>query len=777
VNGVLLQPLEYPDAEELVSIRSTAPGMGFQDFPLSADYYFRFRSGTSACSDMGFYREMPASLSGDGDPEEVRAVETSHTLFSTLRTTALIGRVFDAGEDQPGAPLVAVLGYGLWQRRFGGDPGVLGRTLQLSGESYQIVGVMGPRFDFPGDVELWVPARFNAENASWSFSYPTIGRLGKGVSREQAETQLRSVVERIRDSYPEGTSWVGFIEDGQYAPVVEGMKDRLVASLEQPLWILLGTVTFVLLIACTNVANLILVRSENRRRESAVRAAIGATRGALIRQSLAESVLLAAAGGTLGIILAGLALPVVSNHAPPQLPRVDAIEIDGSVLLFSLGVTGFTVLLFGIAPILRLSSDALVGTLRQGGRGSTSGGPNLHRTRAFLVASQTALALVLMVGSGLLVRSFWRVLDADLGFAYHDLLAFRISVPEGRYSTPGQVTDFHEEVLKRLRALPGVESAAVADAVPLVNPPRSSPFGFEGMPDGEGTGRSTVMLDLKRVSEGYIEALGIPVLAGTTLQADDARNANQRIMVNEALSSRFWPGENPLGKRLRYPGDRSDGVWYTVVAVVGTVLEAGVREAPKPTVYLPLMNPADGVGWEVPSATYLLRGSNLRRLVRPVHETVWSVDPDIPLAGVRTGEEVVAASITELSFTMATLGVAAIMALLLGAIGLFGVLSYSVSQRRQEIAIHMAMGAEKRQVLGMVVGDGARITAFGIVLGLGGAWGLTRFLQGLLFQVEAVDPLTYGGMAAALLGVAILSAYLPARRAASVDPVESMRAE
>jgi predicted permease len=774
VNGILLQPLPFPDPDALVTVRSSAPGIGYQDFPLSADYYFRFRDGASAFADMGFYGELPASITGDGDPEDVRAVVASHTLFSTLRQDAILGRTFSSEEDRPGAPAVAVVSFGLWQRRFGGDREAVGSPIIINGEIHEIVGVMGPRFDFPQGVELWIPARYDAETAPWSFSYPTVARLARGSSAEQAQAQLASMMGRIRDSYPEGTSWQALIQDGEYTPLVRGMKEGMVSSLRQPLWLLLGTSGLVLLIACANVANLALIRAEERKQESAVRAALGATQGSLIRLSLTESAVLAGLGGALGFFLAWVILPVVVGHAPPQLPRLSEVGVDGDVVLFALALSGFSVLLFGIPPVPRLSSKGPSPALRLGGRRTTAG-PRHQRSQAFLVALQAALALILMVGSGLMARSMWKVYHTDLGFEYDDLLTFRISLPQSRYRTPDQIVAFHDEVLEKLRAIPGVQSAGLTDAAPMADAPRSSPFGLEGMSEGEGQGRNTVLLDLKYVSDGYTETLRIPVLTGTPFDQGEAHNANRPIMVNQALASRFWPDENPIGKQMRYPGDQSNGAWYTVTAVLGTVRERGVREDARPMVHLPLSNPSEEGGWSAPSATYLLRGPNLRSLTGLVHEAVWSVDRDIPLARILPGTDVVADSVVQLSFTMITLGIAALMALFLGAVGLFGALSYTVSRRRQEIAVRMAMGAEQRQVMAMVVGNGVRVASMGILVGLVGAWGLTRVFQGLLYGVEAVDPLTYAGMVIALLLVALLAAYLPARRAASLDPAEAMR--
>jgi predicted permease len=774
VNAILLRPLDYPDSEALVNIRGTAPGMNLDGFPLSAAYYFTYRSESTAFADMGFYSDLSASLTGEGDPEDVNAVLASHTLFTTLGVGAQLGRTFTPEEDQPGASPVVVLGDGLWRRRFGGDEDILGQTVRINGDAYPVVGVMPPGFDYPRDTELWVPARLNAETAPWSFRYPTVGRLAEGVTAEQAQAQLVPIVQGIRDSYPEGSNWRSLMDDGRYAPLVGGMKDEMVSAIAQPLWILLATVGFVLLIACTNVANLVLARTEDRQREAAVRAAVGATRGTLARQSLTESALLALVGGGSGLALAWLTLPVIVSQAPPRLPRLEEVGIDGTVLLFALGVTVLSILFFGIAPLLRLSPSLLSHALRQGGHRTTAG-PRHQRTRALLVAGQAALALVLMVGSGLMVRSFLAVYRTDMGFDYRNLLTFHVSLPQGRYGTSQEVTAFHEEVLERVRALPGVEAAAVTSELPVSDPTRSSPFGVEGQPEGED--QPVLLLDYKYVSGDYAGAMGIPVLAGETLTSADAHSESRRIMVNQAVVDRFWPGEDPIGKTMRFPQRYEPPIWYTVAGVLGTVRDAGIRRDARAMVYFPLMSEAAQVGWAVPSAAYVLRGQGLERLGPSIHRAVWGVDPELPLVGFQSGEEIVADSIVQLTFTLVTLAMAAMMALILGAVGLFGILSYSVTQRRGEIAVHMAMGAEARQIMGRVVGDGARITALGVVAGLAGAWGLSRFLQGILFGVEAADPLTYGGMAAALLVVAVVAAYLPARKAASVDPAESMRAE
>ncbi len=770
VNGVLLKPLDFRDPDALVNVWSSAPGLGYRSFPLSPHYYFTFRSENSAFSEMGSYSPISATLAGDGDPEDVRATAVTATLFPTLGVEASLGRTFSTDEDLPDSKRVAVISHGLWRRRFGGDREVLGRTLDIDGDPHEIVGVMPRHFDFPGDVELWVPARYDPANAPWNFTSSTVGRLAPGLGATQAQAQLVAIVERIIESYPEGSDWRNFMVNGQYTPLVRSVKEDMVGSLEQPLWILLGTVGFVLLIACTNVTNLVLIRGEARRRESAVRSALGASKTTLARQNLLESTLLAFAGATIGSLVAWIGVPAVLRHAPPQLPRLDEVGVDANVLLFTLGATVVSVLLFGSLPILRIPSADLLTSLKQGGHGSTAG-PKRQRSRAVLVVTQTAMALVLMVGSGLLVRSFWRVYRTDLGFRYQNLLTFRITLPQSRYPTPSARTAYHGEVLRLLRALPGVESAALTSVMPVADPSSASPFEvLDSRAEGDD---AHPMVEYKYVSHGYVETMGVPLLVGRAFSAADDHGGSGQVMVNQTLVDRFWPGENPIGKQLRlaHQPDR----WYSVLGVVGATLEMGVRRESRALVYFPLMSLDGENGWSVSSATYIVGARDPIAVAQSVHSAVWSVDGDIPVASMQTGGEIVAESEVRLSFTAVTLGIAAVVALILGTVGLYGVLSYTVTQRKQEIAVHMALGASQREVMRKVVGDGARLSACGIVAGLAGAWALTRLLRGLLFGVEALDPLTYGAMAVILLSVALVAAFLPARRAAAVDPLESMR--
>jgi predicted permease len=776
VDGVLLKDLAYPRSEELVDVWSTAPGLNYDQFPLSPDLYYFYRAQSSAFADMAIYTREAVSVTGaGGPPERVRALSATASLFSTLGVMPMLGRAYTQEEDVPDAPRVVVLSHDLWQRRFGADPGVVGTTMQIEGEAREIVGVMPPGFDFPNDIDVWLPARLDPENPPvGSFSFPAVARLGSGVSLAQASAQLVPLVQRFLESHDEGSQYRAFLENGRYQPLVHSMKEDRVGSMERPLWVLLGTVGIVLLIACANVANLVLIRAEGRRRESAVRSALGATHRMLVRQSAMESALLAAVGGALGLVAAAVGVPAVLRHAPPQLPRLDEVGVDGTVLLFTLGVTALAAVLFGIAPMLRYSPRVLLASLKQGGRGGTQG-PGRMRARNLLVAAQTALALVLLVGSGLLVRSFRQARATDLGFEYRDLLTFRLSLPEGRYPTPTRVTSFHEDLLARLRALPGVEEAGLTSAMPLAQATPGTAFEIGDHPTEPG--QLPPILRFKFVSPGFLESLGVQVLTGRGIQPSDTRDGVGHVVVDQALAARYWPAENPVGKRIRFASDSTD--WLTVEGVTKKVVDLGIRRETDPLVYLPMTAPEPDSGWAVRTATYTVRAQSPGSLAQAVRSAVWDVDPDIPVAEMRTGTEVVNSSpaVVQITFTMFTLGIAAFLALVLGAVGLYGVLSYSVAQRTQEIGVRMALGAERATVMRMVVGDGARILVFGLVVGLAGAAALSRLLQGILYGVQARDPLTFIGTAAVLLVVGVVSAWLPARRAAGVDPIESIRVE
>ncbi len=773
VNGVLLEPLEFPESDRLVNVWSHAPGLGYDQFPLSPDVYFFYQSENDVFESMALSTQTAVNLTGDGEPERVPATLASHTFFSTLRVAPLMGRTHTEEEDLPDAGQVVVLSHELWQRRFGGDRDVLGRTLRVNGEVLEVIGVMPEGFDFPNETQLWAPLEMDPDDPpTGTFGWPSFARLKPGVTASQAESRLAPLVQRIMEQNAESGDYYAFLENGQYAPLVHPMKEDVVGDLERPLWILLGTVGFVLLIACANVSNLFLVRAESRQREMAIRSALGASRGALIRQYMAESVVLASLGGILGLALAWVTMPALIRLAPPRLPRLDEIGVDASVLLFTLAVTALSALLFGTAPVLRYTSSRIQDALKHGGRGTTAG-KERHRARSALVVVQTGLALVLLVGSGLLVQSFRRIRESDLGFDYANVLTFRISLPSSDYPGAESVARFHQDLLDRLSALPGVQFAGAASSLPLDEGASGTAWDIEDRPTEAG--QLPPMLHFLFTAPGYFETMGIRPLRGRTLERADYETNRGNVVISQNIVDRLWPDEDPLGKRLRPAGDSAN--WYTVAGVVQPVLQHGIREDPPPLVYYSLVGLRGDEGFAARSMTFVVKAENPTSLSGAVRSTVWSLDPNLPVAVVRSMDDIVSASVVELSFTMLTLGIASAMALILGAVGLYGVLSYVVSQRTQEIGVRMALGADRSSVLNMVVRQGTTTAVVGLLFGLVGAAVLTRVLQGLLFGTDPLDPVSFAAMSLVLLAVGILASYLPARRAAAVDPVEAMRLE
>jgi putative ABC transport system permease protein len=772
VNGVLLEPLPYPSSDRLVNVWSNAPGLGYDLFPLSPDVYFMYQRESAAFEEMALYQNTSGSITEDGAAERVRGALATHTLFSTLGIHPAMGRAYTAAEDRPEALEVVVLSHALWQRRYGGDPGAVGRVLRLDGSAREIIGVMPERFDFPGGAEYWVPLGIDPEEApTGSFSYRAIGRLAVGVTPEAARAGLVPIVTRLREGLAseDAPDYAAFMEAGQYAPLVHRIQDDLVGDLEQPLWILLGTVGFVLLIACANVANLVLIRSEVRRRETAVRVAVGATRSSLARYLLTESALVAGAGAALGVLVAWVGVPLVLQQAPPQVPRLGDVRVDGVVLAFAALLGSVSAVLFGLPPALRFTRPGALAALKQGGRGST--GSARGTGRRLLVIGQTSLALVLLIGSGLLVRSFQRILSADLGFESADRITFGVYLPPARYPEADDVVGFHERLQARLMGMPRVRSAGFANVLPLSGNVSGTAHVVESRPTEPG--ELPPMLHFAYVGPGYMETMGIRLREGRFLTPSDHRDGCSVAVVSSAVADRFWP-DGGLGQRLRLSGDPDN--WFTVVGVVEPAVQESIREEPRPVVYYPLVQP-DGTLGDIRAASYVVEAPDPLSLASDVRAAVWELDPDLPVADMRMMDEIVSSSVVELSFTMFTLGIAALLALVLGAVGLYGVLSYSVAQRTQEIGVRMALGAERGQVLGMIVRDGARTQVIGVAIGLVGAAALTRVLQGLLFGVDALDPITFVATSGILFAVGLLAAYLPARRAARLDPVTSMRTE
>ncbi len=777
VNGVLIQPLPFPNADRVVAVSHTAPGWGYdRRVGISPGIFFQYEEQNDVFESMALYSPLQVNLTGDGDPERIDAVTVSRTIFSILGIAPVLGRMFTESEIIPNGPKVVLISHELWTNRFGADDALVGRTIQVNGVSQEVIGILPPDPGFPTNgADMWFP--FLEDRIGFTagaFGYEGVARLKPGVTADRAERELIPLVARLRETYASIPQFVTFLEQGNLAAVVEPMKDQIVGDLRQPLYILLGTVGVVLLIVCANVANLCLVRAEARRREMAVRSALGASRANLIRQYAAESVLLAMAGGALGVGLAAIGVPALLSAAPPTLPRLDDVRIDLVVLLFALGVSTLSAVLFGLIPALRNSGANLLPTLQTAGRGTSTDG-NRQYFRSALVVTQTALALILLVGSALMVRSFWELRNVNPGFDAEDVLTFRLALPGARYERADDVAQFHQGLLERLSALPGVQSVGGVSNLPLTLQATGTALEIADKPTLAGELPSIVLFSY--VTPGYFETMRIPVMAGRTLERRDHEQVFGNVVISSTIAELLWPGEDALGKRLRRFGDSTG--WETVVGVVGAVHDLGLREAPSATVYYAMVGRNGNNGQtSIPRAmTYTIRGQNGPAMASTIRAAVWDMDPELPITALETMSSVVSRSVVRLSFTMMALVVAAVMAVVLGAIGLYGVLSYMVSQRRQEIGVRIALGAQASSVRRMIVGQGARLALLGVGLGLAGSAALTRLLQGLLFGTAPLDPLAFAVTSLGLLGVVMLASYLPARKASTIDPIEALRME
>ena len=775
VDAVLLDPLPYPDSHRVVSMNHTAPGMGVPVVPQSEGTYLYYQEEMRSLQSFAVFSEDNINLITDGEPQRVTAASVSQEFFDVLGVAPLLGRGLLPGEDREGAPEpVAVLGYGLWRQTFGGDAGVVGRVVEMDGVMRRVVGVMPEGFQFPGESTLWVPIHINDTDPDLgSFGLLGIGRLAGDATVASANVEMQELLYRFSDAHPEEISRE-ILEQTGIRPDVKPLKDLYVSDVRQALWILLGTVGFVLLIACANVANLFLVRAEGRQREQALRTALGASRADIMRQYLAESVTLALGGGLLGLGLAVLGVKGLLRLAPVAIPRASEIGIDGSVLLFTLVISLGAGLLFGLFPIVGYARPDLSGALKEGGRASTSG-KERHRLRSSLVVAQVALALVLLVGSGLMARSFMTLRSVDPGFQQADRLVFRVSLPSAEYATAEATRVFHESLQERLAAIPGAGSAALASAIPLEQTKNASPMepSEEPYPEGE----LGPIVNWRQVSPGFFATMGTPLVEGRELTTDDGADRARSVVISETLARMFWPGESAVGRRLQPQG--SPEMSWEVVGVARNVRFERLDREPEAIMYFPLI--AGSTRQPTPTrqlaAVVEVSGANPLAFVDAARQALRDVDPRLPMVDPTTVERITRDAMAATSFTVVLLGIAAGIALLLGSVGIYGVIAYVVTRRTQEIGVRMALGAPASLVLRQVVGQGMTLTGVGIAVGLLGSWGVSRVLSSLLYGVTATDPLTYAGTAAGLCAVALLASWIPARRAARVDPVEALRAE
>jgi len=774
VDTVLINPLPYPDSDRLVSYNFEAPGLGVQVpvVPHSQGLYLHFLENARALDAFAVYKTDNVNLMTDGDPQQFAAASVTHRYFDVLGIQPLLGRGLVEGEDRPGAEPVVVLGAAIWEQSFGADPAILGRLVEMDGVQRRVVGVMpvGARVL---SEEVWLPLEIDTDEPSaGSLSLIGIGRLADGITVEAADTemqvQLMRFVEANVDALPPE-----MIEQAGLASDVKPLKELFVRDIRQILWVLLGTVGMVLLIACANVANLFLVRAEGRQRERALRVAMGASRLDIVRQYLTESIALAIGAGLIGLALASLGVQGLMRLAGDGLPQVFNVGIDGSVLAFTLAISLGSGALFGLFPAMGRGARDLTASLKDGGRSSTRGRERF-RVRSGLVVAQIALSLVLLVGSGLMLRSFSALRDVDPGFEAEGLLTFQYSLPEAEYADAALVLDFHRRLTERLAAIPGAESAGIITGLPLTQSTTATPMEPVDQPFDEGT--LGPLIEVRQVTPGYFETMAIPIVAGRPLDWSDQGTEYRGVVISETLASAFWPGRNAVGQSIQR--QRSTAIPWEVVGVAGNVLIGKVQDDPQPLIYLPVLSGTAESPGPISSADVVIRvGADPLGAVQGARDALRAVDPRLPMINPRTVEAVVEESMVSTSFTVILLGIAAGVALLLGTVGIYGVVAYIVSRRTQEIGVRMALGAPAGVVLKGVIGQGLRLTALGVAIGLVGAWGVSGALASLLYGVTARDPVTFIGTAGFLACVSLLATWIPARRASRVDPVQALRAE
>jgi putative ABC transport system permease protein len=763
VNTVLLRPLPYKDPDGLVMVWEDATRHGYpRDTPAVANY-LDWRSQNHVFEDMAAVADASLNLTGVGDPERLEGSAANASLFSLLGVAPQLGRAFTAEEDQPGANRVVMLSNRLWARRFGADPGIVGKQITLNGQPATVIGVMPPQFQFPSqDVELWVPIAFTPQQAAGRGRHylQVVARLKQGVTLGQAQAEMNTIATRLQQQYPQQNTDLG--------AVVVPLHEQVVGDIRPALLILLGAVGLVLLIACANVANLLLARAAVRQKEIAVRVAFGASRWRLIRQFLTESVLLAAVGGIFGLLLSVVGIKLLTRFIPPNISQIKAIELDSYVLGFTVLVSLLTGVIFGLVPALQASMFKPNETLKEGGRDSSSGNRG-NRMRALLVIAEVAVSLVLLIGAGLLINSFLRLRSVDPGFDSSNLLTMRIVLPDLKYKEQERRSAFYTDLIQKVEALPGVKSAAVTTNLPLYRQGNSTGIEIEGRP-APPPGQE-IIITTRVISPKYLTTMGIPLLKGRQFGPEETAKMPGAVIISETMAKRYWPNEDPIGKRLTPGRNAGPDDWFQIVGVAKDVRQFELNADPKPQMYLPYVQ-AD---FFAPRDLVVKTNIDPIGMAATVRSAVWEIDKDQPVSNIKTMDEIAAESVARQRFSMMLLAIFAAVALVLAAVGIYGVMSYSVTQRRNEIGIRMALGAQRSDVLKLTVGQGLKLVLVGVAVGLVGAFVLTRLMVSLLFGVGATDPGTFIVISIILVGVALFASYIPARRATRVDPLVALR--
>ncbi len=769
VNTLLIRPLPFRESERIVMVWEHNKTRGNRQNVVNPANYLDWRTQGTVFEEIAAFYDARLNLTGGGDPLEVPTQAATPNLFTILSVEPIIGRKFTPEDALEGAPDVALISYGLWQSRFGGDPKIVDRQVSLNGTPTTIIGVLPADFQWfikkgsltDKPAQLWVPLGFTEQNSTRRGRYlTTVARLKPGVSVEQARAEMNAIGSRLEQQYPDSNK--------NWGVEVVPLREQFVGDIRPALWVLLGAVGFVLLIACANVANLLLARASARQKEIAIRTALGASRWRIIRQLLTESVLLSALSGALGLLLAWWGIGIIEALSPRDLVNLDKVSINLVVLGFTLIVSFVTGLIFGLAPAFEATRLNTNETLKEGGRSNIGGGSG-SRLRSLFVVAEVALALVLLVSAGLLVKSFMRLQSVDPGFDADHLLTMRVVLPSRKYAEDHQPVAFFKQATERLRSLPGVKSASAVSFLPFAGLGAATSFTIEGRPaPAAGEKPST---DVCVIEPDYFRTMSIPFVSGRNFNEQETTEKRHVVIINQALARKYFGSEDPLGKRVTVSMGR-EPVPTEIIGVVGDVKNGSLNVDMRPMVYWPHPELA------YTSMTIVMRttGDPLA-LAAAAEREIRAIDPDQPVSDIRTMQQLLADSVARSRFTTTLLGLFAALALVLASVGIFGVMSYSVTQRTHEIGIRMALGATARDILRMILRQGLTLTLIGVAVGLIGAFALTRLMSSLLFGVSASDPITFTAVTLMLAGVALLACYIPARRATRVDPMVALRYE
>jgi predicted permease len=780
VNGVVLKPLPYAEPERLVGVWHVAPGVLPGPLQQSAATYFIYRESGHVFQDIGLWSGGSRTITGRGEPEQVETLSVTDGTLPVLGIRPIHGRTITREDDSPSGPDVVMINYRYWQRAFGGSASAIGQSLVVNGQPREVIGVLPEDFRFlRTNPAIVLPLKINrAETHALGFNYQGIARLKPGVTLAQANADVARLLPSLVERFPMPPGFTKqMFDEARFGPLVRPLAVDVVGDIGKMLWILLGTVGLVLLVACANVANLFLVRAESRQQELAVRLALGAETRRVAWELLSESLLVAVLGGVVGIGLAYAGIQLLLYLQPAQLPRLNEIALDPLVLAFALGLAIVAGLLFGAIPVLKYARPQLANALKDSARGSSEGRER-HRARNALVVAQVALAAILLVASGLMVRTFLSVRDVPPGFIQpENVLTLRISIPQPIIDDNAQVARTHEEIARRLEAIAGVQSVGLASAITMDGNSSNDPIWIEDFPGNEG--QLPPIRRFKHVGAGYFETMGNPVIAGRAISWADVQSAAPVVMISDNLAREYWGDPTKaIGRRLRQT-PKND--WTEIIGVVGSERQDGATQPAPTIVYWPMMvkNFYNNEIFVQRSLGYAIRTSRLHepKFLGEVQQAVWNVNPNLPLARVRTLQEIYDESMAQTTFVLVILGIAAAVTLLLGVVGIYGVIAYIVAQRRREVGIRMALGARAPEVQRMFVVRGLAVAAVGLVVGLVSAAGLMRLLSTLLFGVSPFDPLTYGIVLAGLTAVALVATWLPARQATQIDPMTALRSE